>query len=52
MELDNNTIVVFSSDHGETLASQVNDAKNSPYIEALNVPFLIRFPRKTETECK
>lgn len=44
--LDKNTIVVFSSDHGETLASHVDDAKNSPYTEALNVPFLIRFPEK------
>lgn len=42
--LDKNTIVVFSSDHGETLTSHVLDAKNSPYTEALNVPFLIRYP--------
>ena len=46
MGLDKNTIVVFSSDHGESLASQVDDAKNSPYTEALNVPFLIRYPEK------
>lgn len=44
--LDKNTIVVFSSDHGETLASHVEDAKNSPYAEAMNVPFLIRYPGK------
>lgn len=44
--LDKNTIVVFSSDHGETLASHVEDAKNSPYTEAMNVPFLIRYPAK------
>lgn len=46
MGLDKNTIVVFSSDHGETLASHVEDAKNSPYVEAMNVPFLIRYPEK------
>lgn len=46
MGLDQNTIVVFSSDHGETLGSQVQDAKNSPYSEALNVPFMIRYPQK------
>ncbi len=45
--LDKNTIVVFSSDHGETFCSQgVEDAKNSPYVEALNVPFLVRYPGK------
>ena len=46
MGLDKNTIVVFSSDHGETLASHVEDAKNSPYTEAFNVPFIIRYPEK------
>lgn len=46
MGLDENTIVVFSSDHGETLASHVEDAKNSAYTEALNVPFMIRYPEK------
>jgi len=40
-----NTIVVFTSDHGETMCSQgVNDAKNSIYTEAFEVPFLIRWP--------
>lgn len=43
--LDKNTIVVFSSDHGETLCSQATyDPKNSPYAESMNVPFLVRYP--------
>lgn len=43
--LDRNTIVVFASDHGETMCSQgTDDPKNSPYIEALNIPFLVRYP--------
>jgi arylsulfatase A-like enzyme len=42
--LDKNTIVVFTSDHGETLTSHVEDPKNSPYAESMNVPFLIRYP--------
>lgn len=42
--LDQNTIVVFTSDHGETMASHVEDPKNSPYLESFNVPFLIRYP--------
>jgi arylsulfatase A-like enzyme len=44
--MDDNTIVVFSSDHGETMASHVEDPKNSPYTEAMNVPFIIRYPGK------
>jgi arylsulfatase A-like enzyme len=44
--LDDNTIVVFTSDHGETMGSHLEDPKNSPYTEAMNVPFLIRYPQK------
>lgn len=44
--LDKNTIVVFTSDHGETMASHLEDPKNSPYTESMNVPFLIRYPKK------
>lgn len=45
LDLDKNTIVVFSSDHGETMCSHsTKDAKNSPYTEAMNVPFIIRYP--------
>ncbi len=40
-----NTIVVFSSDHGETMCSQgIKDPKNNIYTEAFEVPFLIRWP--------
>jgi len=44
--LDDNTIVVFTSDHGETMASHLAGPKNSPYTESMNVPFLIRYPGK------
>lgn len=45
--LDKNTIVIFSSDHGETMCSQnIEDPKNSPYAESMNVPFLVRYPEK------
>lgn len=45
--LDRNTIVVFSSDHGETMCSQgTYDPKNSIYTESYSVPFLIRYPGK------
>lgn len=40
-----NTIVVFTSDHGETMCSQgITDPKNNIYTEAFDVPFLIRWP--------
>lgn len=42
--LDNNTIVIFTSDHGETMASHLEDPKNSPYTESMNVPFIVRYP--------
>lgn len=43
--LDRNTIVVFTSDHGETMCSHsLRDPKNSIYRESFNVPFLIRYP--------
>lgn len=45
--LDKNTIVVFTSDHGETMCSHGTlDPKNSIYTESFNVPFLIRYPGK------
>lgn len=45
--LDKNTIVVFTSDHGETMCSHFTDEpKNLPYKEAMNVPFLVRYPEK------
>ena len=45
--LDKNTIVVFASDHGETMCSQnTDDPKNSPYSESMNIPFLVRYPEK------
>ncbi|MCH5335601.1 MAG: sulfatase [Alistipes sp.] len=43
--LDGNTIVVFTSDHGETMCSHsLTDPKNSIVRESFNVPFMIRYP--------
>ncbi len=45
--LDRNTIVVFTSDHGETMCSHGTlDPKNSIYTESFNVPFMVRYPEK------
>lgn len=46
--LEKNTIVVFASDHGELMCSHgiANEAKNMPYAEAMNIPFIVRYPEK------
>lgn len=41
-----NTIVVFTSDHGEMMGSHGRMAKSVIYDEAFLVPFMIRFPKK------
>lgn len=42
--LAGNTIVVFSSDHGEMFGAQGRRAKNIFYDEAARIPFLVRWP--------
>ena len=42
--LRDNTIVVFTSDHGEMMGAQGRRAKNIFYEEAVRVPFLMRWP--------
>lgn len=39
-----NTIVLFSADHGDMLGSQGMMKKQKPYDEAVRVPMLIRWP--------
>ncbi|HEY3413135.1 MAG TPA: sulfatase [Armatimonadota bacterium] len=41
-----NTVVVFTSDHGEMFGAQGRRAKNNFYEEAVRVPFLVRWPGK------
>jgi arylsulfatase A-like enzyme len=41
--LTDNTIIVFSSDHGEMLGSHGKQGKNVPEIEAFNIPFIIKW---------
>jgi arylsulfatase A-like enzyme len=38
------TVVVFTSDHGEMLGSQGRYHKGTPFQEAMNVPLLVRYP--------
>jgi arylsulfatase A-like enzyme len=42
--LDGNTIVVFTSDHGDMLWSQGSEKKQQPFEESARVPLLVRYP--------
>ena len=44
--LRDNTILVFTSDHGDMLGSQGHRLKQRPWEESINVPFIIRQPGK------
>jgi len=44
--LDENTIVVFTSDHGNCIGIHDESTKNNPYEEAMRVPLMIRYPGK------
>ena len=41
--LEDNTIIVFSSDHGEMLGSHGLRGKNVPEIEAYPIPFIVKW---------
>ena len=42
------TIVVFTSDHGDMMGSHGQIGKNVPWEESINVPFILRYPRKAK----
>lgn len=52
MGLEENTIFVFTSDHGELFGAHGRRAKNIFYEEAVRVPFLIRWKGKLEEGAK
>jgi arylsulfatase A-like enzyme len=43
--IDENTIVIFASDHGDMLGSQDQQRKQRPWDESIRVPFLVRVPK-------
>lgn len=45
LNLDDNTIVFFSSDHGNMLGSQGRILKKLPWEESIRVPGIIRYPK-------
>jgi len=44
--LRRNTIVVFTSDHGDMMGEHGRDNKGVPYMSSAQVPFIIRWPRQ------
>ncbi|MBI2432653.1 MAG: sulfatase [Candidatus Hydrogenedentes bacterium] len=42
--LEENTVLVFTSDHGDMLESQGEQRKQRPWDESIRVPFLLRWP--------
>ena len=44
--LDKNTIVLFTSDHGNCLGCHDKPTKNNHFEESMRVPFMIRWPGK------
>lgn len=46
MRILENTIVVFTSDHGDMLGSHGLLEKTTPFEESISIPFLISYPRR------
>ena len=46
------TILVFTSDHGDMMLSQGLTTKLYPWDESIRVPFLVRYPRKMGTKAQ
>jgi arylsulfatase A-like enzyme len=43
------TILVFSSDHGDMLGSHRMASKQNPHEESINIPFIVEYPRSVPT---
>lgn len=43
--IEEDTLFVFTSDHGDMHGSQDLNAKHNPWDESIRVPFLLRYPR-------
>ena len=44
--LENNTIFIFTSDHGNMINSHNQYFKQKPYEESIHVPFLLKYPSR------
>jgi arylsulfatase A-like enzyme len=47
--IEENTIFVFTSDHGDMLHSHSQTKKQKPWEESIRVPFLLRYPAASAT---
>ncbi|MBD3182666.1 sulfatase-like hydrolase/transferase [Candidatus Poribacteria bacterium] len=50
--IEENTIFIFTSDHGDMLGSQGHQRKQRPWDESIRVPFLLRYPAMFGNEPK
>lgn len=46
LDLEQDTIIAFSSDHGDMLGSHRMASKQMPYEEAISIPFMVQYPRR------
>ncbi|WP_282035777.1 sulfatase family protein [Saccharicrinis aurantiacus] len=49
MNIDENTIFVFTSDHGDMIYSHAQTKKQKPWEESICVPFIIKYPAKLKS---
>lgn len=49
-DLENDTIFIYTSDHGDMLGSQGQSRKQRPWDESIRVPFLMRYPQQWEND--
>ena len=45
LDIEDNTIIVFTADHGDLLGAHGGWNKQQPYDESIRVPFLIHYPK-------
>ena len=47
LQLEQNTVILFTADHGEMLGDHGLSQKNCPYEPSVRVPLLLRWPGRT-----
>jgi arylsulfatase A-like enzyme len=50
--LADDTVVIYTSDHGSGFGSNGYSSKVHPYDESIRVPFIVRWPGKTPTDAR
>lgn len=50
--IEEDTVFVFTSDHGDMIGSQGHQRKQRPWEESIRVPFLLRYPAKLGQQAK